>query len=231
MKPEALMTRTPTLAERVHPDRSALLVIDMQNDFVHPEGETARWMAQRLTTAGMSIPGGETLTERMVPTLQHLVSQARATAVPVIWVRMELDDQTRDPFMTAEGWHPCEPGTWGADWYAGLGPVDHEQVVVKRRHSAFFGTELADQLRADGIANVVVTGTATMGCVESTVRDAYANDFWAVVVSDCSGQMDEEAHRTAVERINRVFGMAADSSQVIEAWQAAPEDDGRASAG
>jgi ureidoacrylate peracid hydrolase len=217
--PEVPLTRTPHLSTRVDPDRSALLVIDMQNDFVHPEGVTAVWMRRRLEQAGMAVPAGPTLTERMVPALQELVAEARAVGVPVVWVRMELDDTTRDRFMSAEGWHPCEPGSWGAEWYAGLGPVEGEAVVVKRRHSAFFGTDLAAQLRERDIDNVVVTGTATMGCVESTVRDAYAHDFWAVVISDCSGQMDEEAHRIAVERMDRVFAMAADSTQVKAAWR------------
>jgi ureidoacrylate peracid hydrolase len=216
--PEVRLTRTPPLSTRVDPDRSALLVIDMQNDFVHPEGVTAVWMRRRREQAGLAVPQDPTLTERMVPVLKDLVAEARAVGVPVVWVRMELDDTTRDRFMTAEGWHPCEPGSWGAEWYGGLGPVDGESVVVKRRHSAFFGTDLAAQLRERGVDNVVVTGTATMGCVESTVRDAYAHDFWAVVVPDCSGQMDEQAHRIAVERMDRVFAMAADSAQVIEAW-------------
>jgi ureidoacrylate peracid hydrolase len=217
--PEVPLTRTPPLSTRVRPDRSALLVIDMQNDFVHPDGVTAVWMRRRLETAGLEVPEGPTLTERMVPALQELVAEARAIGVPVVWVRMELDDSTRDRFMTAEGWHPCEPGSWGAEWYAGLGPVEGETVVVKRRHSAFFGTDLATQLRDLGVENVLVAGTATMGCVESTVRDAYAHDFWAVVLSDCSGQMDEQAHRIAVERMDRVFAMAAESPQVTAAWR------------
>jgi ureidoacrylate peracid hydrolase len=215
------LTRTPPLSTRARPDRSALLVIDMQNDFVHPEGVTAVWMRRRLEQAGLEVPEGPTLTERAVPALQELVAEARALGVPVVWVRMELDDTTRDRFMTAEGWHPCEPGSWGADWFEGLGPVDGEAVVVKRRHSAFFGTLLAEQLRDRGVENVVVTGTATMGCVESTVRDAYAHDFWAVIVPDCSGQMDEQAHRSAVERMDRVFAMAASSDEVIATWRAA----------
>jgi ureidoacrylate peracid hydrolase len=219
--PEVRLTRTPPLSTRARPDRSALLVIDMQNDFVHPEGVTAVWMRRRLEQAGLEVPEGPTLTERTVPALQKLVAEARALGVPVVWVRMELDDTTRDRFMTAEGWHPCEPGSWGADWFEGLGPVDGEAVVVKRRHSAFFGTLLAEQLRDRGVENVVVTGTATMGCVESTVRDAYAHDFWAVIVPDCSGQMDEHAHRSAVERMDRVFAMAASSDEVIATWRAA----------
>jgi ureidoacrylate peracid hydrolase len=214
------MTGLPSLHERVHPDVTALLVIDMQNDFVHADGETARWMRSRLEATGAVVPDGVTLTERMVPALRHLVAEARKLGVPVIWVRMELDDQTRDRFMTAQGWLPCAPGSWGAAWYEGLEPLAGEMTVVKRRHSAFFGTDLAERLREQGIDGVVVTGTATMGCVESTIRDAYANDFWAVVVSDCAGQMDEEAHRIAIERVNRVFGTAADSESLIQMWRA-----------
>jgi nicotinamidase-related amidase len=215
------MTRTPPLAERAHPDRSALLVVDMQNDFVHPDGETARWMRARLARAGQAVPDGPTVTERMVPALRDLVDAARARGVPVVWVRMELDDETRDRFMTAEGWFPCAPGTWGAEWYDGLGPLPGERVVVKHRHSAFFGTDLARQLRADGVDGIVVTGTATMGCVEGTVRDGYAHDFWAVVVSDCTGQLDERAHRAALERMDRVFAMVTDSATLVRAWSAA----------
>jgi nicotinamidase-related amidase len=215
------MTGLPPLPELVHPDVTALLVIDMQNDFVHADGETARWMRSRLEAAGAVVPEGETLTERAVPALRRLVAKARELGVPVVWVRMELDDETRDRFMTAQGWLPCRPGSWGADWYDGLGPVAGEMTVVKHRHSAFFGTDLAVQLRARGVDSVVVTGTATMGCVESTIRDAYANDFWAVVVSDCTGQMDEDAHRGAIERVNRVFGTAASSNVLIDSWRAA----------
>jgi ureidoacrylate peracid hydrolase len=222
------MTGLPPLADRVHPDLTALLVIDMQNDFVHADGETARWMRNRLEAAGAVIPDGETLTERVVPALHRLVAHARELGVPVVWVRMELDDETRDRFMTAQGWLPCVPGSWGAEWYDGLGPLAGEMTVVKRRHSAFFGTDLASQLRARGIDSVVVTGTATMGCVESTIRDAYANDFWAVIVSDCTGQMDEDAHRVAIERIERVFGTAASSEALVDAWRAAPRRTGGA---
>lgn len=212
------MTRTPPLEARVDPRRSALIVVDMQNDFVHPDGETARWMRARLESAGGSVPDGPTLTEKMVPALRHLVDEARAAAVPVIWVRMELDGSTRDRFMTSEGWLPCEAGSWGAGWYADLGPAEGEVTIVKRRHSAFFGTDLAERLRAWDVDSVIVTGTATMGCVEGTVRDAYAHDFWAVVVTDATGQMDAEAHQIAIQRIDRVFGMAATSDEILRAW-------------
>jgi ureidoacrylate peracid hydrolase len=223
------MTGLPPLGERVHPDNTALLVIDMQNDFVHPQGETARWMRVRLEAAGKTVPLGETLTERIVPSLQSLIAEAREAGVPVVWVRMELDDTTRDRFMTAQEWLPCPPGSWGAEWFGDLGPVDDEITITKRRHSAFFGTDLADRLRERGVGTVVVTGTATMGCVESTIRDAYANDFWAVVVADCAGQMDEEAHWSAVERIDRVFGSAAVASELIETWRLARRSAARTS--
>lgn len=213
------MTRTPPLEERIDPSRTALLVIDMQNDFVHDDGATASWMRERFREEGKELPAGPSLTQRMVPRLQRLIAHAREAGVPVIWVKMELDESTRDRFTRAEGWLNCERGTWGAEWYDGLGPVGGERVVPKHRHSAFFGTDLAAYLHERGIQGVVVTGTATQGCVEAAVRDANAHDFWAVVVGDCSGQMDEVAHAIALERMNRVFGMKADSDEVIQVWR------------
>ena len=210
--------RTPPLSERVHPARSVLLVVDMQNDFVHPEGATARWMRDRFRQEGKHLPDGPSLTEQMVPRLLELVAAARAARVPVIWVRMEHDASSRDRFTRSEGWLYCEPGSWGAEFYAGLGPGPGEQVIAKHRHSAFFGTELDAVLRERGVEGVVVTGTATQGCVEGTIRDANAHDFWAVVVGDCCGQPDPVSHQAALERMNRVFGVNATAAEILACW-------------
>jgi ureidoacrylate peracid hydrolase len=215
------MQRTPPLEERIAPTRSTLLVVDMQNDFVHPEGATARWMRERFRQEGKELPSGPSLTEQMVPRLQHLVAEARRAGVPVIWVRMEHDAATRDRYTQSEGWLYCERGSWGAEFYGDLGPAPGEPVVTKRRHSAFFGTDLEAALRARGVDAVLVTGTATQGCVEGTVRDANAHDFWAVVVGDCCGQPDPVSHQAALERMNRVFGVNASAEEVIAAWRRA----------
>jgi ureidoacrylate peracid hydrolase len=215
------MARTPPLAERIHPARTALLVVDMQNDFVHPDGATARWMRERFRQEGKELPSGPSLTEQMVPRLLALVDAARRASVPVFWVRMEHDAATRDRYTRSEGWLYCERGTWGAEFYGDLGPAAGEQVVTKTRHSAFFRTDLDARLRERGVEAVVVTGTATQGCVEGTIRDANAHDYWAVVVGDCCGQPDPVSHQAALERINRVFGINAAADEVMGIWQGA----------
>jgi ureidoacrylate peracid hydrolase len=192
----------------------------MQNDFVHPDGATARWMRDRLTAEGRAPAAGPTLVERMVGTLEDLIVAARAAGVHVVWARWENNAETRNRFMDSEGWWPCEEGTWGADFYGELGPTGDEHVVTKRRHSAFFGTDLGAELSARGVETVLVTGTATQGCVESTMRDACDWDFWAVVVDDCCGQMDEEEHLLALRRMGRVFGVRTTSKDLITAWTA-----------
>jgi ureidoacrylate peracid hydrolase len=215
------IARTPPLAERIHPARAALLVVDMQNDFVHPDGATARWMRDRFHQEGKDLPAGPSITEQMVPRLLELVAAARRVGVPVIWVRMEHDASTRDRYTRTEGWLYCERGTWGAEFYTGLGPAPGEQVLTKHRHSAFFGTALDALLRERGVEGVVVAGTATQGCVEGTVRDANAHDYWAVVAGDCCGQPDPISHQAALERMNRVFGVNATAAEVIACWDSA----------
>lgn len=215
----AATSRNPPLEERIDSRRTALLVVDMQNDFVHPSGATERWMRKRMRQAGNDLPPGPSLTVRMVPRLERLIAVARDISVPVVWVRIEHNATSRDRFTKAEGWLYCDEGTWGAEWYGELGPRPGERVVVKRRHSAFFGTELDAMLRQEGVEGVIVTGTATQGCVEATLRDANAYDYWAVVVGDCCGQLDESAHKLALERMDRVFGMCAQADEIIHAWQ------------
>jgi ureidoacrylate peracid hydrolase len=217
----APIQRTPPLAERIHPACTVLLVIDMQNDFVHAEGATARWMRARFQQEGKELPAGPSITEQMVPRLRELVVAARRAGVPVIWVRMEHDARSRDRFTQSEGWLYCEPGSWGAEFFAGLRPEPAEQVIAKTRHSAFFGTGLDAMLRERGVEGVVVTGTATQGCVEGTIRDANAHDFWAVVVGDCCGQPDPVSHQAALERMNRVFGINATAAEVMACWEPA----------
>lgn len=214
--------RTPPLTKRIPPARSVLLVVDMQNDFVHPDGANARWMRARFQQEGRELPSGPSITEQMVPRLRELVAAARRAGVPVVWVRMEHDARSRDRFTRSEGWLYCEPGSWGAEFYTGLGPEPGEQVIVKHRHSAFFGTALDTLLRERGVEGVVVAGTATQGCVEGTIRDANAHNFWAVVVGDCCGQPDPVSHQAALERINRVFGVNATADEVIACWEPAP---------
>ena len=200
------------------PRTTALIVVDMQNDFIHPDGETARWMRKRLEAEGRYVPPDPELLADVTAHLNGLIDDARAAGVTVVWARMENTPETQHRFMAELGWNPCIAGTWGARWHEAFAPGDGELVVTKHRHSAFFGTTLDAELRARGIDAVAVTGTATQGCVESTVRDACDHDYRTLVVGDCCIQLDQVAHEQALARIARVFGERTTAADLRVLW-------------
>jgi ureidoacrylate peracid hydrolase len=190
--------------------RAALLVIDMQNDFIHPDGANGRWIRQRWEQDGDKLGELSAAVEHMVRNTRELVKICRANDVPVIWIRVVLNDETNCRYWNAEGYSLCREGSWGAEWYQGFGPHDDEIEIPKIRHSAFHRTDLNRHLQAAGRETLIIAGTATHGCVEGTARDAMAYDYWAIVVGEACGQLDMEAHERALLRIDRLFGYVSD---------------------
>jgi ureidoacrylate peracid hydrolase len=196
-----------TLSEKVDPKRAAILIIDMQNDFCHPEGRAGR--------RGMDVSP----TEAIVPQIKNLVAEARRVAVPVIFARFTLTQHTiqknAPQHMPAEdGSLLCEEGTWGAEFYQIL-PEPGDAIVTKHRYSAFIRTDLDLILRNKGIESLILTGTRTNICVESTARDAQQYDYYPVVLSDCTASGTLEAHERG---LLGSFGVTATSEEVIEEW-------------
>ncbi len=197
-----------TLEEKVDPKHAALLVIDMQNDFCHEDGTSGQ--------RGFDVQSSQAI----VPTLQRLVAAARVVRLPVIFVRVALNDDTvADNFRARLGDrpYPCREGSWGADWY-GIAPEDGDTIVTKHRFSAFIGTDLDQILRVRGIRSIILTGTRTNVCVECTARDGDQLDYYSVVVSDCTSSGAEE-HEAALTRA-KGFGLVAPAEDVLAAWAA-----------
>ena len=163
--------QVPSLAERFAPRQTALVVIDVQNDFCDP----------------VDFPAARP----MLPRLERLLTVARAVGVKVIYTQVILDERTSTPvWLSRYAGRPsrhfyCAEGTPGADFYPQTAPQPGDLVVVKHRYSAFLGTDFELVLRAHGISGLVFTGISTNGCVESSVRDAHQRDYWVVTVSDC----------------------------------------------
>jgi len=211
--------RTPSLQERVGISKTAVIVVDMQNDFVDPDGANSRWWRRRASAEPTDLSGMTRLQGQVVTAIDRLVASARVAGVPVIWARTVNSAQTNARFWLSENQVLCQAGSWGCEIIGQLTPAERELVVTKTRHSAFFATPLDSILRRGQIETVVVAGTATHGCVEATVRDAMTLDYWAVVLGDCCGQADHPAHEQALVRMDRLFGIATDSPRVIAAWQ------------
>ena len=199
MEPQA------TLAELVEPRRTALMVVDVQNDYCDPTYAPA--------------------TVAMLPRLRTLVDEARRFGVQVIYTRDVQGDRWNTPvWLSRHAGRPqragkCLEGTPGAELHPDFPPREGDLVVVKHRYSAFVGTDLEQVLRARRIETLVFTGIATNICVESALRDAFQRDYWAVAVSDCTATFSETYQALSLEIIARNFGVVAEARELIEAWQ------------
>jgi ureidoacrylate peracid hydrolase len=194
---------------RLIPTRTALLVIDVQNDFCHEDGTFSRSRKADLAHA-----------RKAVSVLMAFADEVRELGVAVIFIRTVHSEWSNSPAWLgrlqgrAERMSICGPDSWGGDFYR-IRPSKSDCVVTKHRYSGFFGTDLDLILRSRSIDTLLVTGVATNVCVESTARDAFIRDYNVVLVEDCCGAFDRVEHEAAVRNVSRYFGMAAESVSVL----------------
>lgn len=200
-----------SLAELVAPSKTAIIVVDVQNDFCEPAG--ASGCAGRDTSAAMA----------MIPRLQRFLDAAREHGTNVIFIQT-----IHEPSTDSEAWigrrsdpnaKNCLKGTWGAE-FTGVAPRPSEPVVVKHRYSAFLNTRLDSVLRTLKVENILVLGVATNVCVESTARQGFMLDYHTVLVSDCSAAYDRAAHDMTLRTHGFYFGRVATSQEIIDTWAA-----------
>jgi ureidoacrylate peracid hydrolase len=190
---------------------SVLLVVDVQNDFCHPEGLFAK--------AGLELTGIQASVEKLLP----LIDVARSSGLPVIFVKTFHDAWNNSAgfvqrqMRKAARAEICATGTWGADYYR-VKPTKDDCEVVKHRYSAFVGTTLEVILRSLERQTVVVTGVTTNVCVESTIRDAYMRDYRPVLVADCTGAPTRLEHESAIHNVRTYFGSVTDSVSLLNLW-------------
>jgi ureidoacrylate peracid hydrolase len=215
IKTEEIMEILKTLKDRCDPRYAALIVVDVQNDFVSPEGSAGK----RGDDVGAATA--------MVPNLVRLIEEGRRVGLTIIYIRTTHSDWTDTPswiYRTSQksGLSTCREGSWGAEFYDGISPLPSERVVIKHRYSAFINTDLNTVLRARGIQSVLVCGVATNVCVETTARDGYMYDYYVTMIDDCSAAYDAKLHMGTLENIRRHFGLVASSQEIIETWSGLP---------
>jgi len=198
--------------ERVLAEPTALLIIDMQNDFVHERGIFAQ--------SGYRVSGYWSI----IPPMKRLIEAARAAGVPVIWIGMshnELNDGDDAWSQRRAGRnHPasCRTGTWGADLYHELEPGMEEMVVWKHRYSAFVQTRLHQLLADRGIRTLVAAGINTNTCVESTLRDAHLIGYHVALAGDATACLFPDAYEPSLRNIERHFGLVSDTETIMRSW-------------
>lgn len=205
------------LKERCAPGVAALIIVDVQNDFVSPEGSAGKRGED--VTAAMA----------MVPNLLRLIDEARSVGLTIVYIRTTHSEWTDTPswiYRSSQksGLNTCREGTWGAEFYQGIAPLPSERVVIKHRYSAFINTDLNTVLKARGIQSVLVCGVATNVCVETTARDAYMFDFYVTMIEDCSAAYEAKLHMGTLENMRRHFGLVASSNEIIETWRDLPHN-------
>ena len=204
---------------RVVAGKTALIVIDMQRDFLLPGGFGE--------TLGNDV--GQLL--KVVPPLADLITAARAAGIMVIHTREGHEPDLSDcPPAKLNRGAPSKRigdegkygrilirGEYGHDIVDELAPIAGEVVIDKPGKGAFYATELQDILRAGGITQLLITGVTTEVCVHTTTREANDRGYECLVVSDCVGSYFPEFQRIGLEMIKAqggIFGWVADSAAV-----------------
>lgn len=198
--------------ERIAPAHTALLVVDMQNDFCAVGGYVERIVGKDAGSC-RSVAGP----------INRLVTDARASGVAVLWLRANYEHEGLPENMQARlAEHGidatcCAPGSWGHDW-CGVAPAPPESVIEKRCYDGFVGTELEAQLRTRAIRTIVFAGVQTNVCVEATLRHAHALGFYCVVAQDCVASHTQAAHEATLATVRFVLGDVVPSGEIARVW-------------
>ena len=209
--------------------RSAVLVIDMQNDFGAQGGMFER--------AGIDI----SVIQRAVGPTRCVIAAARNAGVPIVYLKMahraDMSDtggpnsphgrrhwrlSVGEPASSPDG-RPSRiliDDTWNTEILPELVPLPGDTVVRKHRYSGFFETDLDARLRSLGVRSLIVTGCTTSVCVELTVRDAMFRDYDCLVLEDCTGQPESlgapgSKHEASLRIIEDMFGSVSSSAAFI----------------
>ncbi len=197
--------------ERLEPGKTALVIVDMQSAFCAPGGPA-------------EVPSARDI----VPDINRLTSGLRRLKCPVIWVLhanthhrgtsdwelffdhvVAADVRSR----TIESLAPGRQQVW-----SGLQTAEEDVVLTKNRYSALVpgSSTLERVLRNLGIDTILIAGTKTNVCCESTARDAMMLDFKVVLVSDCCAALSDEEHRATLETHIQQFGDVATANEALE---------------
>lgn len=206
------------LASALADGSAAVLVIDVQNDFCHPQGAMAALGADVSVNAALVGP------------LTAFLETARSAGSRIVFVRLAHDDEHRP--VAARGVPPegvCVEGSWGAEIVQEVAVEPGDLVVTKARYSAFLGTDLEQSLRDVGVETLVVVGTTANVCVDTTVRDAAQRGFAVRVLSDLVGYVRRDLAEPALYNLGLYFaevtssaGVAADLARIAAARDVTP---------
>lgn len=173
-------------------ERTAVIVVDMQNAFI---SEGGMWDIRRVTDMAKI--------KRVITPIKEVLGTARNLGLRIFYIRMAYRQDLSDAGNVESPNYWKEPnfhllrekpsyrekgpisGTWGSHVIDEIKPRADEIIITKSRYSGFFGTELDSLLKSFNIKFLLFMGVATNICVESTIRDAFHKEYWPILLSDC----------------------------------------------
>ena len=189
---------------KLNPKKAALLVIDMQNDFINKGSMVYTPMA-----------------ESIVPNLKRLITTCRKAKIPVIYTAHVHKDPKIDGGMTAEWWPELRDkkvlvaGSKGAEIYRAIAPRPNEKIIYKHRYSAFYNTDLEIILRGLEVTDLIISGLMTNICCESTTRDAFFRDFRVFFLADGTGSIDDDLHIGTLRALAYAFAYVTTVEEIL----------------
>jgi ureidoacrylate peracid hydrolase len=223
-KPEAIA---------INPAKTAVIVVDMQNDFGSKGGMFDR--------AGIDISG----IQKVVGPTAKVLAAARKAGVKIIYLKMGYKPDLSDlgapnsvnrvrhlrlgvgkPVTTPDGKESriLIRDTWNTDIVPELKPQADDDVIYKTRFSGFFETDLDARLKKLGVTYLVITGCTTSICVDSTVRDAMFRDYLPILLADCMSEpighgLPRSNHDASLLSVEVLLGWVSDSERFLKAIQ------------
>lgn len=192
--------------------KTALVIVDMQNDFVRPG-------------APMCVDDAA----KTVGTINRLIDFARSNSMPVIYTKFVTGPKSTLLWHWSpqiEQYHACRRGF--TRYYEDIGksqdccdvidelyPKKRDYMVEKYWYSAFRNTNLADILQSEGCDTIIITGTVTQICVADTAHEAFSSNIKVLVARDAVSSFSPSQHESALENINIKFGMVLNSDEII----------------
>jgi nicotinamidase-related amidase len=206
--------------------KSALVIVDMQNDFVHPEGGFA-YRARENPDAKIDLP----FLMGTIPHVKRLADAFRKAGRPVIYIAHVLKPDHSDAQMPY--WRrPRGPqagnrtfiaeGTWGAQIIDELKPHEGEHLVVKKGFGGFSNTPLDTILRNLGVTTCVVCGVTTCVCVSTTIRGGVEHNYRMILAKDGVAEVHRDTHEAELKTMARFFADVKSTDEVIDMLASVP---------
>ncbi len=202
--------RVTEVSDQIDPSHTALLMVDMQNDFIDDEGIFVKeW--------------GKTneLIKPIIPQCRSLLAAARAADVATIHVRV-INDLLRNPVSWHNFWGPPScviEGTWGAEFIDELKPGEDEVVITKYTYDGFIGTQLDSILKKLGIKTLVLAGVDSDVCVRDTAAHGFALGYTTVFAADAMAADNETAHAGVLQSFGEHYGNVVSTKNITDIWQ------------